>query len=217
MEGLPSQQARPKSVTVRRGVLLLGHRVQAYDQNPFILSGQNGDEIPSTKLWISDIPLSGASEDIESAPSRLGVVLRSKLIQDLKNKKQKKTEMESSIGVKIGGFSARLYHKEQQDGETAGSVFALSPAGSHRAPEQCGVQGVVRAVKRGDPTCSGERAVNNQPIWGQSGRAAGEWSRTIPQSGTSPPMLQTPGSPSVGAPWTQRERRPGVRKCHPKF
>ena len=28
--------------------------------------------------------------------------------------------------------------------------------------------------KLGDPTCSGERAVNNQPIGGQSGRAAGE-------------------------------------------
>ena len=39
-------------------------------------------EIPSTKLWISDIPLLCANEDIESALSRLGIVLRSKLIQE---------------------------------------------------------------------------------------------------------------------------------------
>ena len=83
VEGLPSQQAGPKSVTVGSGCLR-GHRVQAFNQNPFILTGQNGDEIPSTKLLISDIPLSCANEDIESALSRLAVVLRSKLIQEKK-------------------------------------------------------------------------------------------------------------------------------------
>ena len=51
--------------------------------------------------------------------------------------------------------------------------------------------------KRGDPTCSGERAVNNQPMGGN---------RTIPQNRTRPLILQTPCSPSVGAPSRQRER-----------
>ena len=57
------------------GGCLRRHRVQVYDQNPFILSEQNVVAIPSTKLWISDIPLLCASEDTESALSRLGVVL----------------------------------------------------------------------------------------------------------------------------------------------
>ena len=43
----------------------------------------------------------------------------------------------------------------------------------------------------------------------------GKWNRVIPQSRTSPLMLQTPGSPSVAAPSSQRERRPDVRRCHP--
>ena len=195
VEGLPSQQAGPKSVTVRRGVLLLGHRVQAYDQNPFILNGQNGDEIPSTKLWISDIHLSCASEDIESAPSRLGVVLQSKLIQEERKNRNRDGKLTHFLtgrrfvfmnvpSVPLSGkkredrgFQCTAVSQKQPKMERhLGSVFALSPAGSpgHRAPERCDVQGVVRAVKRGDPTCSCERAVNNQPIWGQSGRAAGE-------------------------------------------
>ena len=92
----------------------------------------------------------------------------------------------------------------------------------------CGMSG----HKRGDPTCSGERAVNNQPIgeggvvgwwwgwwWWRGGESLaapkGKWSSTFPQSGTSPLMLQTPGNPSVRAPPRQRERRPGERRCHP--
>ena len=68
-----SRQARNQLML--EGVCLRGHRVQVYDQNPFILSEQNVVAIPSTKLWISDIPLLCASEDTESALSRLGVVL----------------------------------------------------------------------------------------------------------------------------------------------
>ena len=75
-----SRQARNQLLLA--GGCLRGHRVQVYGQNPFILSEQNGVEIPSTKLWISDIPLLCANEDIESALSRLGIVLRSKLIQE---------------------------------------------------------------------------------------------------------------------------------------
>ena len=82
-----SRQARNQLLL--EGVCLRGHRVQVYDQNSFILSGQNSVEIPSTKLWISDFPLLCANEDTESALSRLGVVLRLKLIQEKKKKKKK--------------------------------------------------------------------------------------------------------------------------------
>ena len=153
-------------------------------------------EIPSTKLWISDIPLSCANEDIESALSRLGVVLRSKLIQEKnRNRDGKLTHfltgrcfvfmnvpsflLEKS--VKIGGFSARLYHKEQPKMERQQAVCSRclqrGPAGSPVAECQndvtrraCGVSG----HKRGDPTCSGERAVNNQPI-GEGGVVGWLW------------------------------------------
>ena len=89
-----SRQARNQLLL--EGACLRGHRVQAFNQNPFILTGQNGDEIPSTKLLISDIPLSCANEDIESALSRLAVVLRPKLIQEKEEKnRRKKTQTET--------------------------------------------------------------------------------------------------------------------------
>ena len=50
-----SRQARNQLML--EGVCLRGHRVQVYDQNPFILSGQNGVEIPSTKLFRSVLTL----------------------------------------------------------------------------------------------------------------------------------------------------------------
>ena len=80
--------------------------------------------------------------------------------------------------MKIGGFSAWLYHKEQPKMERQQAVCSRCLQRGHRVAE-CQNDVTCRACgesghKLGDPTCSGERAVNNQPIGGQSGRAAGE-------------------------------------------
>ena len=80
--------------------------------------------------------------------------------------------------VKIGGFSARLYHKEQPKMERQQAVCSHCLQRGHRVAEcqndvtcrACGVSG----HKRGDPNCSGERAVNNQPI-GEGGVVGWWW------------------------------------------
>ena len=60
--------------------------MQVYD-NPFIVRGGSGEEVPVTKVWISDIPISVDGKDIETALVRLGCVLRSSLINEkIRNK-----------------------------------------------------------------------------------------------------------------------------------
>ena len=61
--------------------------VQVYDKNPFIMRGGSGEEVPVTKVWISDIPISVDRKDIKTALVRLGCVLRSSLINEkIRNK-----------------------------------------------------------------------------------------------------------------------------------
>ena len=85
-------------------------------------------------------------------------------------------------------------------------VAASGESGHKRGDPTCRASG-ESGHKRGDPACSGERAVNYQPMGDNLAAPQGKWSRTIPQSRT--------GKPSVGAPSRQRERRPGVSRCHP--
>ena len=121
-----SHQNRQKQVA--DNLTLRQKTVQVYDNNPFIVRGGSGEEVPVTKVWISDIPISVAGKDIETALVRLGCVLRSSLINEkIRNKDGKLTrfltgrrfvfvnipERPLERTLKIGGFTARLYHKEQ--------------------------------------------------------------------------------------------------------
>ena len=118
----------PGTIQLREGISLRGRALSLYDENPFILKGRDGKERPTTKLWISDIPLSCDGADIESAIVKLGCVLCSSLIfEKIRNKDARLarfltgrrfsyTEVPASPlerSVKVGGFTARLCHKEQ--------------------------------------------------------------------------------------------------------
>ena len=59
------------------GLTLRQKTVLVHDKNPFILKGGDGQEIPVTKVWISDIPISVDGKDIETALVRLGCTLSS--------------------------------------------------------------------------------------------------------------------------------------------
>ena len=80
--------SRPaRSLLPTEGISLRGHALSLYDKNPFILKGQDGKERTTTKLWISDIPLSCDGADIEPAIARLGCVLhRSLMFEKIRNK-----------------------------------------------------------------------------------------------------------------------------------
>ena len=45
---------------------LMQKTVQVYDNNPFIVRGGSGKEVPVTKVWVSDIPISVDGKDIDS-------------------------------------------------------------------------------------------------------------------------------------------------------
>ena len=117
-----------------------------FDKNPFILIGQDGRETPSTKAWISDIPISCDEADIESALVRLGCVLRSSLIfERSRNKDGKLTRFLTGSHfifidvpskplerkLRVGGFTARLYHKEQPKKEKGSIICSRSLQTGH--------------------------------------------------------------------------------------
>ena len=56
--------------------------VQVHDKNPFIVRIGSGEEVPVTKVWISDIPMSIDGKDIETALVRLGCGMKSSLINE---------------------------------------------------------------------------------------------------------------------------------------
>ena len=74
--------------------------VQVYDNNPFIVKGGSGEEVPVTKVWISDIPISVDGKDIETALVRLGCVLRSSLINEMIRNKEYQTYVQKNKNKK---------------------------------------------------------------------------------------------------------------------
>ena len=124
--------------------------VQVYDKNPFIVRGGSGEEVPVTKVWISDIPISVDGKDIETALVRLGCVLRSSLTNEtIRNKDGKLTRFLTGRRfvfvnipqrplertVKIGGFTARLISQGTAEGRpTADNVLQVL---GERTPRLC--------------------------------------------------------------------------------
>ena len=56
-----------RNVLLIEGITLRQQTVQVHDKNPVILRGGSGEEMPVTKVWISDIPISCEGKDIETA------------------------------------------------------------------------------------------------------------------------------------------------------
>ena len=93
MACVSSHQNRQKQVA--DNLTLRQKTVQVYDNNPFIVRGGSGEEVPVTKVWISDIPISVDGKDIETALVRLGCVLRSSLINEkIRNKDRTLTNID---------------------------------------------------------------------------------------------------------------------------
>ncbi len=100
-----------------------------WDKNPFLVREDNGQEVPTTRLTISDIPLSYSNDDIVKALEAIGCRLMSRLIfecdrDDNKRLTRWKTgrrfvyialpETPLVRSLKIGLFEAKLYHREQK-------------------------------------------------------------------------------------------------------
>lgn len=108
------------------GLALEGFNITLKDKNPFIVN--NEEEAPSTRLLISDIPLSFSNEDIANALEALGCKLQSTIRFECdRDNNGRLTRWKTgrrfvyiqvpanplARTVKIGIFTAKLYHREQ--------------------------------------------------------------------------------------------------------
>ena len=120
---------------------------EVYDKNPFIAKCGSVEEVSVTKVWISDNPISVDGKHIETALGRLGCGKISSLINEkIRNKHGKLTRFltgrrfvffnisESPLErtAKIGGFTARLYHKEQPTADPQRTTCSMSLERGHR-------------------------------------------------------------------------------------
>lgn len=163
-----TRQAR--NTLLIEGMSIRGCLLQLHNKNPYIVKDQDGRENPATKLWLSDIPISCATSDIETALGRLGCQLRSPLIYEKTRNKDGKltrfltgrrfvymsvpqTPLEKTL--KIGSFTARVYHREQPKQKSMVCSRCLSEGHTVAGCvndircSDCGKSG----HKRSDPVC----------------------------------------------------------------
>ena len=120
---------------------------EEYDKNPFIAKYGSVEEVSVTKVWISDNPISVDGKHIETTLGRLGCGKISSLINEkIRNMHGKLTRFltgrrfvffnisESPLErtAKIGGFTARLYHKEQPTADPQQTTCSMSLERGHR-------------------------------------------------------------------------------------
>ena len=104
--------------------------MRTYNQHPHIGRGSNGNELPSTKLTIRDVPISYSDQSIESALVNKGVVLRSKIGKErVRDPEGKLTDWLTgarfvwietpqyplSRFLTMGPFRASLFHREMKE------------------------------------------------------------------------------------------------------
>ena len=111
------------------GIAIRGLQVSLLDTNPFLIKGGDGSEVKTTRVTISDIPLSYANSVIEETLVKLGCKLMSVLKYECdRDERGKLTRWRNgrrfayielpkeplTREVKVGQFLAKLYHKKQR-------------------------------------------------------------------------------------------------------
>ena len=112
------------------GIELANIRVNLHETNPFILYSTNGETVDTTRVLISDIPLSFSDDEIEGALKKLGCHFMSPLKHELDRDAVSGKLSKWKTGrrfvfvvvpktpppktVPIGIFKAKLYHREQR-------------------------------------------------------------------------------------------------------
>ena len=118
-----------RALLLASGLSINGVSVPLANKNPFTLLNSGGEELPSTRITISGVPLSCSNLDIEQAIEAQGVTLLSRAKHErARDKNNKLTRfltgrrfMHTSIPtvplprkMKIGVFTAEIYHREQR-------------------------------------------------------------------------------------------------------
>ena len=154
-----------------KGIRLRNTQLQLANNNPFILRDDSGEEKPSTKVWVDNVPISVADSEIEHSLKKTGCELRStikterardndgKLTRFLTGRRfvfitVPSTPLEKTLKVSV--FTARIYHKEQK--LVRGPVVCSKCLEQNHHASQCEKDIVCRACKqpghkRGDAEC----------------------------------------------------------------
>ena len=125
----------PKTRAVRNELLIKGFNlrntsVRVHGTNPFVMKDDRGMDIPTTKVWIDDIPISVATSEVEFSLKRLGCEMRSKIMleraRDNDNKLTRFLTGRRFVFINtpstpldklmpVGDlFKAKVFHKEQK-------------------------------------------------------------------------------------------------------
>ena len=123
-----SREAR--AALLATGLQMKGVSIPLCDKNPFILRGSDGEEVPATRVTVSNMPISCSNIDIEQAIEACGVKLLTRaqyqLARDPKTKKLSRFYNGQRFmlvtlpteplprKLKIGRFTAEVYHREQR-------------------------------------------------------------------------------------------------------
>ena len=154
-----------------KGICIRNTSLRPSDTNPYVLRDDTGEEKPSTKLWIDEIPISVADAEIKHALSSLGCELRSAVMMDrARNADGKMTRFLTGRrfvfitvpktplvkSVKISVFTAKLFHWEQKMNKSPPVCSVCLQTGHHRSV--CTNDVVCRTCKQpghrgGDPSC----------------------------------------------------------------
>ena len=153
-----------------RGVTLRGVQVTPKDKNPFIVIDNKGErEIPATRLTIGNLPLSSSNEEISKYVSKLpSVNVRSSLMEErARDDSGKLTHWKTGRRfvyidipsqplpktLRMGSFSATLYHKEQKIVTCSKCLVTGHHASVFTEPVKCR-QCLQSGHKAGDPVCN---------------------------------------------------------------
>ena len=168
----------PKNEDARATLLVSGLNIQGvsvplYNRNPFLMHDSDGQEVPSTRITISHVPLSASNDDMISAIEAQGVTFLSKMRYELaRDKNNRLTRFKNGrryafIAVptdplprrmKVGAFQLEIYHKEQRLAivQKSRECFNCLNFGHHAAncenPVKC-KDCRKDGHKAGDPSC----------------------------------------------------------------
>ena len=176
MEGVyKSEECRVNLLLTRFDIR--GIHICPCDSNPFSIRGPNGQEVPTTKLTISDIPFDVTDEEICNALSKLGINVTGGLkceysLDESGQLTRWKTGRRFGWipvpstplrrNIRIGFYQARLFHKEQWISERKADKRCSRCLALGHFARECNNPIQCRTChgeghKMGDPACSLEK------------------------------------------------------------
>ena len=118
---------KSRAMLLASGLSIKGLHLNVYGDNPYSARGPNGQVIPSTKLFVDNIPISYSDDEVKKCLEALGVVPRSRLMKEhARDPDGKLTNWVTGRRfifinlpaktlprmIEMGPFKARLFYKE---------------------------------------------------------------------------------------------------------